>query len=147
MKRKMGILSTVFVLFSLVTAGASRAADHDHHGHARHGMILLGTQEVFASHIVYKEPHHFQVLAKLNLDDATLQKYLTAKAQRPNDLFILVLDPIDLRDIGSLGRLTGKILRQDETGTKHDLVLGVEIPKGKLQVLYFDELPLSLKAE
>ena len=117
------------------------------HVHSKHNMILLGESEIFASHIVYKEPHNFQVILSLNLDEKTKNAYLTAKQAFPKGLFILLLDAIDIKEIAAQEVLTGTILYQDESEQRRVIVPNVTISKDNFRVIYFDELPLSLSPD
>jgi hypothetical protein len=120
---------------------------HPNHVHVKHGMILLGESEVIASHIVYKTPHNFQVLMSLKLDQATNSLYLKARADHPKSTFILLLDPIDIEEITSLPSLSGAIFHRDEQGQRHEIAPNVTLRRENFEVLYFDELPLSLAAD
>jgi hypothetical protein len=117
------------------------------HSHAKHGMILLGESEIFASHIVYKEPHNYQVLLSVNLDENTKAAYLAAKRAAPQGLFVMLLDPLDIKEIAAQDVLTGSIFYRDESGQRRVVAPNVTVPKNNFHVIYFDELPLSLSPD
>lgn len=119
---------------------------HDAHvHHAKHNMIMLGEKEVFLSHIVYKVPHNYQVVLKITLDDASFQEYLNAKHAAPDDLFILLLDPMDISKISEASSISGSILAEDKQGIRKEILPNVQIEKKNFQIVYFDELPLNLE--
>lgn len=126
--------------------GLSPASDAQHqHVHPKHNMILLGTDPIFASHIVYKVPHNYQVLLEIKFDAPTIEQYQAAKKNFPNDLFLFLLDPLDIKDIAAQAPLTGKLLRQDSAGDRHEIVSTTTVRKGNFNLIYFDEVPLSLE--
>lgn len=115
------------------------------HNHTKHNMILLGETEVFASHIVYKEPHNFQVILRLGLDPEAKELYLAARKLHEKDLFIFLLDPMDIKEIASLSVISGKIFHRDANDEEHVILSNVTLSKENFSIFYFDELPLSLK--
>src|SRR4051812_41609257 len=107
---------------ALVSANASplalatdHAHEHEHDPAAKHFMVLLGESEVFASHVVYKVPHNYQVLLKLNLDSATESTYFGERKLHPKDTFYLLLDKVDMSRIAQQAELTGSLLRYDSS--------------------------------
>lgn len=111
-----------------------------HSGHIKHNMILLGEREVFASHIVYKRPHHYQVLVSLKFDEATQAAYLAAKKAHPQALFILLLDPMEIGKIKDQESLVGSLTYQVDGGESQVLLPEVAVPKERFEVLYLEEL-------
>jgi hypothetical protein len=107
-------------------------------------MVLVGTDEVFASHIVYKQPHNFQVIVGIDIPEPLASTYRAARAAHPDDTFILLLDPIDIGDLASEASLSGPVFHRDAAGNRIDLG-SVVIPRGAFKVLYSEELPLSLE--
>jgi len=134
-------------LLALVLFYSATAFAHDHAQHPPHNMILLGTQEVFASHIVYKQPHNFQVILQLQLDNAAKEAYLKSKAEHPESLHIFLLDPMDIKEISSQTSISGKLLYEDSEGNRQTILEGVVLPKDRFKVIYFDEVPLSLESK
>ncbi len=112
---------------------------------AKHNMILLGEAEVFASHIIYKEPHNYQVILQLNFNSEDQRAYLDAKKANPNSLFFLTLDHMDISKISTSQAISGSIYFEDPGAQKHLLIPKVILAKNEYRVLYFDKLPLSLK--
>lgn len=84
----------IFGLFTFISGLHAFA----HEGHAKHNMVLFGEKEIFASHIVYKVPHNFQVILKVQLDDKTRDTYLIEKSKYPTDYSVIYFDelPLDL---------------------------------------------------
>lgn len=118
--------------------------DHDHH--AKHNMLLFGEAEIFASHLVYKVPHNYQVVLKLNLPANVKARYLNERALHPQDRFIFLLEEISIKDIESLPSIAASIFRIEDTGEKKVLFARVEVARENFTVLYLNELPLSLSA-
>jgi len=121
------------------------ALAHDAH-HAKHNMVLFGQAEIYASHIVYKVPHNFQVILKLYPDKQTKEKYLADFESHPNDQFILLLDKMDISQIESANQVSGTIFRTDDQGKKVTVVESVSLEKSQFKIIFFDELPLSLES-
>jgi hypothetical protein len=65
-------------------------AQHDKHPMstdrpATHGMLLLGGEKVYASHLpMFHSPHDYQIILELELTKVDKQKYLEDKAKNPN---------------------------------------------------------------
>ncbi|GAA4349214.1 hypothetical protein GCM10023185_05760 [Hymenobacter saemangeumensis] len=60
---------------------------------ATHGMLLVGTQQVFASHLpMFNRPHDYQVWLELELDSATLKTYQTSRRAYPQEA-LYTLEP------------------------------------------------------
>lgn len=131
------------ILLTLLLTVAVEAQDHQHH--PPHNMILLGTNEVFASHIVYKEPHNFQVILKVDFDSETLAVYQNSKSENPQQLFIFLLDSMDIAKIGELTELSGKVLFENANNERVVIRQNVVLKKEQFKIVYFDELPLSLE--
>ena len=85
MKKCISVFMTAVLI--LISPFASASQSHRQHPewHVKHNMILVGETEIFASHIVYKVPHNFQVILKIKFDPATLATYRTARAEHPGD--------------------------------------------------------------
>ena len=65
-------IAVLILIIANLTGVQSFAQDHAHH--AKHNMVLFGDGDTYyASHIVYKEPHNFQVILKINLDSGKFQ--------------------------------------------------------------------------
>jgi hypothetical protein len=107
-------------------------------------MLLYGTDEVFAYHIVYKVPHNFQVILKVDFDEEVKQLYLRARSEYPNDVFIFLIDTMDIRQIGAAESISGTLIREDATKVREIVKEQVVLSKESFKILYFDELPLSL---
>lgn len=137
------VFAAVIALFSIQVY----AADGHSPDHAKHNMVLFGTETIFASHIVYKEPHNFQVILSVNLDEDSRKKYLIARNGNPNALFVFLLDPLDIKNISNIDVISGAIFYRDKNDERHDVVPSVKLSKKDFNVIYFDELPLSLEKE
>ena len=107
-----------------------------------HNMIMLGEKEVFLSHIVYKVPHNFQVILKVKLDDVAMENY--ERARPTSSLMILLLDHMDISQIQNVASVTGTMFSEDESGNRTEIQSRVKIERADFEVIYFDELPLSL---
>lgn len=137
MKNFISLFLTIFSLQTFAHVG------HAHH--AKHNMVLFGENEIFLSHIVYKVPHNFQVILKIQLDEQLRNTYLAEKQAHPDDEFIFLLDHMSIKDIATVDSISGTISRTDSTGVKSILATGVVLGKNQFKIIYFDELPLSLE--
>lgn len=115
---------------------------HEHH--AKHNMVVVGENEIFASHLVYKVPHNYQVLLEIHLSGETHAKYLAARRENPNSLMILLLDSMDISKIQSAETLTGTLYVEDPDGERREVDARVRLGKDRFRVLYFDRVPESL---
>lgn len=137
----------VFLTLSAILvclAEQSSAQDHSHH--PPHNMVLFGTSETYASHIVYKVPHNYQVILAVKFEASIQQEYLRAKANHPTSLFIFFLDSMHIGDIETTNTISGTIQYEDEQGERHAVVENVTLSKENFKIIYFNELPLSLAA-
>ena len=114
--------------------------------HVNHMMVLYGEDEIFASHVVYKAPHNYQVILKLNLPHVYCWIYLKEKEAHPSDQFIYILNPIDIRQIASLSAISGVVFRRDHRNQRFDLIPNLKIDRSDFEIVYYDELPLSLQS-
>lgn len=114
------------------------------YAHPMHNMIMLGEEEIFLSHIVYKVPHNYQVILKVKLNPEAKSKYLAAKRLNPKNLMILFLDHMDMGQMASATELTGTMLTEDPEGNRQEIFPLVSLKKGEFELVFFDELPLSL---
>lgn len=97
-------IKTFFIGFAMV---GSFAANAQHQHDVKHNMLLFGTEEVFADHIVYKVPHNYQVILRVNFDSDVKQAYLNAKENYPKDTFIFLLDSMDIARIVDVESISG----------------------------------------
>jgi hypothetical protein len=138
----------LLAVLGLVLVNNVRASDgpptHDH-DHARHYMILMGENEIFASHFVFKQPHNYQVLLSVKFDPATQAKYREEREKHPNELFMLFLDPIVIKDIEHLDSISGKLLVEDKNEVQHEILPAVNLGRDQFKVIFFNEVPLSLE--
>ena len=138
----MRLIRTVTLALSLIVSSFALAQDHHHH--VKHNMVIFGESEIFASHIVYKQPHNYQVILKLKLSDADRALYLRARTQFPSDRFIYLLNEMHIAEIANATSISGTLLRYDAAGTKHEIAARIELKRDQFEIVYFDELPLSL---
>jgi hypothetical protein len=110
------------------------------HAHPKHNMVLFGENEIFASHIVYKSPHNFQVILSLSLTADEQSKYLAAKTEHPSELFIYLLDPMDIKDIATTKSISGRVFYLDSAGGRHEVIADLAVASENFKVIYFDEL-------
>ncbi len=133
------ILVTCVITFS----SSNSFAQHEHH--AKHNMVMMGEQEIFISHIVYKVPHNYQVILKIKLTQDALTEYLNAKRNTPNNLMILLLDHMYISKIADASEISGTILTEDPAGNRTEILTDVKITKENFRIIYFDEVPLNLE--
>jgi hypothetical protein len=135
------ILLSVAMIFMTAQNVAAANADNDHHHHPKHNMLIYGSEEIFASHVVYKSPHNYQVILSLTLTDDVKAAYLRARAAHPEESLYLLLDEMDIAKIRDLDSLSGTLQRETPSGERETLATGVTITKDKFKVLFFNELP------
>lgn len=131
------------LLLISISAFASNLLAQGHGGHASHNMLLFGTDEVFADHIVYKEPHNFQVVVKVLFDQIAKEAYLAARTDFPSEEIVFLLDPMDIETIEEAPSLSGKILRRTDT-SQTVVQSGIVLDHTQFTVVFFNKLPLSL---
>lgn len=129
---------------TLATVPSPGLLADDHHHHVRHNMVVYGEKEVHASHIVYKAPHNVQVIVRIEFPEAALEAYRAARADYPTDTYLFLLDPIDIAKIDEAESLTGALFRRDAGGRRVDLAASVTVDRADFDVVYLQELPLSL---
>jgi hypothetical protein len=138
----MKILIYLLLLgFMIIFNTQTFAQDHSHH--VKHNMILLGQTEVYATHIVYKVPHNYQVILRINFEQEMNQRYLSEKLKYPDDQFILLLDNMDISNIADVENISGQIFRESSDGTKN-IIGDTVISKDNFKIIFFDELPTNL---
>ena len=136
------VKSFLFVL-ALLSAGTASADPHQHH--AKHNMVLFGESEVFASHIVYKVPHNYQVILKLSMEESAREAYLRERRAHPKAEIIFLLDHMHIGEIENAQEISGTVFRVlPEGGGKSEIVRRTRVARADFQIVYFDELPLSL---
>jgi hypothetical protein len=134
----------LIVLYILLTfSPAAHGEEHDQH--AKHNMLIFGRAEIYASHLLYKVPHNYQVMLKLELPPAVENLYLKERVKHPADKFIFLLDEMNISQIEKADGISASIFRRDRAGEKHVLVPRVELESKDFIVLYLNELPLSLE--
>lgn len=141
-------MKSVFLYFTLMIAnflGGYSFANDSHHHHVKHNMVLFGEKEIFASHIVYKVPHNYQVILKISLPIEIKEKYLSARANHSEDQFIFLLDEMNIREIAARTSISGTIFRTNLSGERHTIANRVKLVRDDFAIVYFDELPLSLE--
>lgn len=145
MKNLKSLIKTV-ILTTLMVAKAATAQTHPHN-HAKHGMVLFGDQyEIFASHIIAKAPHNYQVILKVNLDRITQNIYDDSRINHRDERIVLVLNTMDLSTIKSQPTLVGTLIRENlTTNARTTLATEVILLAHHYELVFFQELPLSLE--
>jgi len=138
----MKILVRFGLMLFLLVGGAAQA--HDHGDHVKHNMVMYGEPEIFLSHIVYKLPHNFQVILKARFSEQIKELYLKERKAHPTDEFIYLADEMKIREIDSMPEISGTISRTDSEGTKTILATKVPLLRKDFDIIFFNELPLSL---
>jgi hypothetical protein len=138
---RMSVLNFALGLFFVATGASSEEHPHNH---VRHGMFLYGEEEVYASHIIYKVPHNYQVILKIELDAGAREVYLAARGNHPDHEIVYVLHPSDISKIQSAEFIVGDIVVRDSSGGSTTLLTDVRLEKAQFSILFFNELPLIL---
>ena len=115
------------------------ASEHPGH-HPPHNMVLFGEQTIYASHIVYRQPHNFQVILELKLEDAVKERYLAERRLYPDAKFILFLDPLHIGDIQTAPLISGPIQRENAEGQRIEITRA-NVTRADFKVIFFNELP------
>jgi hypothetical protein len=140
--------SIAFLTLALLSLMSSSSFAQDHSHHAKHNMVLFGKPGGFyASHIVYKSPHNFQVILKINFDAASEMKLATEMTAYPKEQFIYLLDHMDISAIQKSPPISGQVFRRADDGSKQVILNSISLDPNEYSVVYFDELPLSLSSD
>jgi hypothetical protein len=130
------------ILFCGLVGGLAMAQDHSHH--PPHNMALYGNKgAVYLSHLVYKAPHNYQVILKVNFPEKYGQLFSELESH-PDDQFIMVLENLEIGRIQEKPALNGMILRIDQRGSKDLIFDKASLEPSDYSIIYFAELPLSL---
>lgn len=136
----------VFLIIICFFSLSISAQDHAHH--SKHNMVLFGEGDsYYASHIVYKEPHNYQVILKLNFDSSTKEVIAKEMSTYPDNQFIYLLDHLDISQINERPTISGQIFRRSADESKKILFDKVDIDPNDYSIIYFNELPLSLESQ
>lgn len=138
-------IEKIVLIIGLLLISITGMAEMDHDHQVKHNMVLFGEKEIFVSHIVYKSPHNYQVILKVDFNENIRQLYLEARAGNPNDEFIFLLDKMHIADIATLDTISGTLFRTDEKGLKTTLANEVILDKNHFKIIFFNELPLNLE--
>ena len=145
MQRKVPMFIKLIIGMAIFVSLHSFSWAEEGHNHAtKHKMVLFGEKEVFASHIVYKAPHNFQVIIKIIMDEADREKYIAAKAANPNAQFIYVLNTMNIGEIAAASEISGSVVFVGADDHQNEVIPNVKISRSHFEIVYFDELPLSL---
>ncbi len=139
--------TNIFIQILILLGFSMTSWAHEGHNHAKHNMVLFGEDEVFASHIVYKVPHNYQVILALSLSAEDKEKYLAARKEHPGDQFIYLLDTMDIKDIATQAVISGPVFYLGADGQKHEVIQSMKITSENFKIIFFDELPLSLSKD
>ncbi len=86
----MRSVNLTFVAFILVS---SLFAQHYHDKPATHGMLLMGSETIYASHLpMFHSPHDYQVILKLKFDLDGDQKYTEDRKAHAEEL-VYTIEP------------------------------------------------------
>ncbi len=140
------ILMTLSIsLFGTLALSAIDApsGDHSHHN-VKHNFIMYGENPIYASHLIYKAPHNFQVILQLNLSSQLVTSISELRIQNPNAVFYFEALNLDFSEFSNVNELTGAIFYEDEAGRRHTVIESNSITKDNFKVIYFYQLPLDL---
>ena len=138
-------IAKLFLPFLFLMPLIASAATAGHENHSKHGMILFGEEKTYLSHKVYKSPHNWQVILEITFNENVKARYLDAKKGDPDNTFLFVLDAIDISEIAAQPALTGVLYRVTKSGEKTEVMRDIRVERKDFQVLYINELPLSLE--
>lgn len=132
----------IFAIIVLVFSAYAMAQDHSHH--VKHNMVMYGESEIFLSHLVYKVPHNYQVILKIELPTEVREHYLAEKKAHPEDRFIFLFDHMCIGDIAEAEHVVGEVFRKDALGNKIVLETSLKLTKENYKIIFFNELPTDL---
>ena len=67
---------------------------------ATHGMVVFGDKTIYASHMpMFQEPHNFQVVFEIQLDEAAVKIYNDAEKTALNGLITILPEPFVLEEM------------------------------------------------
>lgn len=132
----------IFTIIVLVFSAYAIAQDHSHH--VKHNMVMYGESEIFLSHLVYKVPHNYQVILKIELPTEVREHYLAEKKAHPEDRFIFLFDHMCIGDIAEAEYVVGEVFRKDALGNKIVLEASLKLTKENYKIIFFNELPTDL---
>jgi hypothetical protein len=140
-------MKPVFALAALALAlAAPLLAAHAHP--ARHGMLLFGEKAVFASHIVNRVPHNYQVVLQVWLAPAARAAYDRARAEYPGQSLVLALDHLEIGNLETgKPELGGDLVRVTPEGERIPFHSGVRLSPWDYERIFFQELPLDLSGD
>jgi hypothetical protein len=79
--KKIFAIAFLFITYA-ATAQHSLPANEDRP--ATHGMLIFGTNKIYASHLpMFHSPHNYQVILELDLDGIAKQKFVTDQNSHP----------------------------------------------------------------
>jgi hypothetical protein len=95
-ENRMSFKSGLTFLSALLVVGTASAQDHTHHHMTSdtpsiHGMLIVGTEKVFLSHLpMFHPPHDYQAIVEAEFDAPGLRMFKHAKANSTETIFTLV---------------------------------------------------------
>lgn len=135
----------ILILLMTIIFMGPQAMAQDHSHHVKHNMVLFGEANTFyASHIVYKQPHNFQVILKIHFKSEVTAELTRQFGAHAGDEFIYLLDTMDISQIQQKPVISGSIFRRLTDGTKDIIFEKISLQAVEYSIVYFDELPLSL---
>lgn len=122
------------------------AAGHTHEHPAVHGMLVLGEEKIYLSHLpMFHHPHDKQVIFAVELDPATKAKLEAAKAKSPETVYTLVPEPFPLGEMITKPHAFKAQLFQghfERGGT----VIAEEVTVSKVEVIFQQKLSAGTPA-
>lgn len=112
----------------LFGSAASAVAQHNH-DHAKHNMLIYGVNEVFASHLVFKFPHNFQVILKVKFPESVYAEYLSQHKNNPADTYLFLLDEMAMKDLEKMEAIEGDFFRTNAEDGKTIIANNIRLEK------------------
>jgi hypothetical protein len=90
----------ISLLLQLSYAQAMQHSGHSMDRPSTHGMAVVGTQQIYLSHLpMFHSPHDYQVILEVTLDPASQAKYQQLKDGSPDEFVTMVPETFVLPEI------------------------------------------------
>jgi len=139
---KKNLCVVIFALFTSIMAFGGGSHEHPP-VHKKHSFVFVDRNAEYATHVVYKKPHNFQV--NIRLKPLPLLPYIAeAMASFPEQSFFIQFNPFDISKMNEKPDLSATIVREDSSGQLIPIAKDFSLVAGNYEVTYFEELPLDL---
>ena len=130
----------------------AESGQHEHEAHGVHGMLLLGDEALYLSHLpMFSAPHNFQVILEVSLDDVAQDAYLSDRAAEPDAIHTFVPEPFSITELSPEDEAPAQTLIPGDVFHGHFERGGEELVAGATaevrSVVEFSELDVTAEHE